>query len=246
MTSARPTSKRAQTQVRQAGLISDGDGRRSVHSCRGRLETFHARVYMGGSQISIVLHLEVRIEKLPHMLKILRSSLCAVFTPSWLASHRERHIGWNIFSTMTGATFNLGCMHPFDDLQAVASADDVCATCACFEGVLSYIVQALRLSPVPAVHPPSNLPNKVFDEHGRPQNHYDEHGRRVGNETVIFSLWSTPRTNMHILLPQSTYRAHHVKANARCIVVVNGVWCTQPAALEIAYHVQISSVLKSA
>jgi len=30
-----------------------------------------------------------------------------------------------------------------------------------------------------AVHPPANLPNKVFDEHGGAQKHYDAHGARV-------------------------------------------------------------------
>lgn len=56
------------------------------------------------------------------------------------------------------------------------------------------------LFPVPAVHPPSNLPDKVFDEQGRPQNHYDAHGRRVSSGTVnLGSMYIPypPRTCRH-------------------------------------------------
>lgn len=48
--------------------------------------------------------------------------------------------------------------------------------------LLCFYKWCLRVSVIfsfPAVHPPSSLPDKVFDEQGRPQKHYDEHGRRV-------------------------------------------------------------------
>ncbi|CAM9334928.1 unnamed protein product [Ectocarpus sp. 4 AP-2014] len=66
------------------------------------------------------------------------------------------------------------------------------------------------------VHPPDNLPNKVFDEHDRPQHHYDEHGARIFPDAIIHreeADYQAKLRSSKLAESQQAYQAGH-KANA--------------------------------
>eukprot|EP00903_Cladosiphon_okamuranus_P010047 g9526.t1 len=68
-----------------------------------------------------------------------------------------------------------------------------------------------------AAHSPSSLPEKVFDESGRPKNNYDEHGRRIFPDAILHREEADYQAKLRaqkLEESQKAYKAgHHANAH---------------------------------